>query len=291
MQNAVFLLAAFAALGGASPALAAGDEAAPASPAAAIAAPPRPRFRLDFGGGLDRYGDNGSQPAERHTEEAAFAQLGYRVAEDLAVASGVEYFYYFGRTNLRLNAETYWHARGGLDLNARLAVTAAEASRQFLPRWELGGGAEIHLAGPVTLLAQYKHRNYAANQGVDVEVVQPGVRIEIGRFAGEAQAVVALVRPGIGDDSVLASAIARLGWTFSDSVSGWIGASSGKEAQLSPGGLLTTPAVRAVFAGARSALGESWALRLDFIFEAREGAAAVPGYLKAGVSLGTTYKF
>ena len=106
MRSLSFVLVALAALGGAGPALAVvGDEAPPASLAPAIAssteAPVRPRFRLDFGGGLDRYADNGSQAAQRYTEGGAFAQLGYQVARDLVVASGVEYFHYFGRDNIR----------------------------------------------------------------------------------------------------------------------------------------------------------------------------------------------
>lgn len=250
-----------------------------------------PHPRLDFGGELNKYTDNGVLPADRNIEASVFAQLGSRVARDLTLAGGVEVFRNFGLINPRFNVESYWHAAGPLDLYARVAATAAPSDKQFLPQWEATLAADLQIAGPLTLLAQGSHRYYTSNQGSSVEILQPGLRLELGAWTAEARAAFGFLRAGLGDPGTSQTGTGKLTWAIRPDLSVWLGGSGGREAQHSRGGVLAIAPVRSVFAGTRFALDPKWAMRVDLTFEGRDGVTGAAGYLRAAAALAWTRTF
>ena len=168
-----------------------------------------PRTRVDVGGDLDVYADNGPVPANRLLEGRLFGQIGRRLTKDFTLAGGLEGARYFGLVNGRANLESYWHALSRLDLYGRVASALAPAGSQFLPQWEGTLGAEVPVIGPLTLTLLGSHRYYTANQGNLVDSIQPGLRLDLGVWTLEGHGVFGWLRPNLGDPSSSATGVVR----------------------------------------------------------------------------------
>ena len=113
----------------------------------------------------------------------------------------------------------------------------------------------------------------------------PGLRLEIDRFSAQAQLGVTLSSPG----DPTAAGIGKLGWSFSDALSTWLGAAYGSEALTALAGtsfVTTFATVTAFFGGASYAIDDTWALRLDLTYLLRKDT-----FKEASASLGVTCKF
>ena len=234
-----------------------------------------PRFRIDLGGELDGFSDfDDAHQSNRGVEGGLFAQLGVRATDDLTLGAGVEELRWFGFTDHRGNLTGDLRLSPGLLLSARVAATP---SNKFLAAWEAGAGVELRVEGPWTALAAARHLSYTGNE---VTLLQPGARFESGPFSAQLQGVIALASQG----DPTGAGILRLGWSFGDAVSSWLGGSYGKEALSTPAGT-SFALVAAAFTGLAWSIVPEFGVRLDLGYERRQDA-----YQKVSGALGLTFK-
>ena len=203
-------------------------------------------FRFDSGGQVDSYDTRG-------TEGSFFVQGSWQVLNALVLSGGYEQLHQFGQMDHRFNLGAYLLPVDGLLLTARVAVSPSENT---IAPWEASGGVELHVAGPVTALANVRHLDFS-NQGVTI--VGGGVRIDSGAWSlmGQGGFVYSttVATQGFGTG--------RVEYAFNDSWKGYVGFARGAQAQF----LLPTEIATDVTAGVIWQIDRQWGIRLDYLYE------------------------
>src|SRR5262249_4849941 len=188
------------------------------------AAPPVARF--DVGGQVDRY------DSDRNVEGSFFVQGSWNALSSLVLSGGYEQLHQFGQTDHRVNIGGFVHPIDDLLLNIRLAISP---SANTVASWELNGGAELHVGGPVTALAGVRHLDFkegtpagatvAAN---GVTIISAGARLDLGDWAITGQGGVVLSTR----DSTQGYGAGKVEYAVTDAVRVYAGVAVGGQTQF-----------------------------------------------------------
>ena len=131
-------------------------------------------WRIDLMGVRDQYSN------ARQQESSYTASIGYHHASEgeddheWYATTGVSLLNHYGEHDLTVGGET------GVRLYPRLmlrAVGTYTPDADFEPNWRVGGGCDVTLFGPLTLLFDLQHSQYNDNDQ-QVLVATPGIRFE-----------------------------------------------------------------------------------------------------------------
>ena len=191
----------------------------------------------------------------------------------LVLSGGYEQLHQFGQVDHRFNLGGYLHPIDGLLLTARVAVSPSEKT---IAPWEASGGIELHVAGPVTALANVRHLDFS-NQGVTI--VGGGARLDIDAWSimGQGGFVYSTI------SATQAFGTGRIEYAFSDDWRGYVGFARGAQAQF----LLPTEIATDVTAGLMWQIDRQWGIRLDYTYE-KFGDNT---YVRNSVGSALTFKF
>lgn len=226
-------------------------------------------WRFDSGGQIDSYDKNSG----RGNEGSFFVQGSWQLASSLVLSGGYEQLHQFGQVDHRFNLGGYLHPLDGLLLTARVAVSPSENT---IAPWEASGGVELHVAGPITALANVRHLDFS-NQGVTI--VGGGARFDSGAWSLMAQggAVFSTI------NATQAFGTGRVEYAFSDDWRGYVGFARGAQAQF----LLPTEIATDVTAGLMWQIDRQWGIRLDYTYE----KFGDDTYVRNSVGSALTFKF
>jgi YaiO family outer membrane protein len=209
-----------------------------------------PSWRFDAGGQVDRF------DTDRGTEGSFFVQGSFQAAAPLVVTGGYEQLHQFGSIDHRMNVGAYVHPLGGLLISARVAISP---TADTVAPWEASGGAEVHVVGPLTALANVRHLDFDTE---GVTIVGGGVRLDIDRWSlvGQGGVVASTVNP------TQAFGVGKVELAATDAVHLYAGFSRGGQAQ--PPVLMLPPATATdVVAGVVWQIDRALAFRLDYTYE------------------------
>lgn len=226
-----------------------------------------PAWRFDAGGQVDRY------DTDRGTEGSFFVQGSLQAAAALVVTGGYEQLHQFGSIDHRANLGAYLHPVGPLLISARVAISP---TADTVAPWEVSGGADLHIHGPLTALASVRHLDFDTE---GVTIVGGGVRLDIDRWSlsGQGGAVLSTVNP------TQAFGVGKVELATTDAVHLYAGFARGGQAQ--PPQLMLPPATATdAVAGVVWQIDRAFSVRLDYTYE-KYGDSYVKNSLGSAVAV------
>jgi len=245
---------------------------------AGAAGPPAGRF--DAGGQVDSY------DTPRNVEGSFFVQGSWQALSSLVVSGGYEQLHQFGQTDHRFNIGGYLHPYDPLLLTVRVALSP---SANTIAPWEASGGAELHVAGPVTALANVRHLDFPATQDSvthaaiaanGVTIVGAGARLDLDAWSVSAQGGLVFSTR----DDLQAFGVGRVEYAIADAWHVYAGVAVGGQAQF----LLPPETALDVTAGVLWQIDGAWGVRLDYTFEQFGFPEA---YQRHSIGSALTFKF